>query len=88
MTLPQRREVLGSFPFADRRNEAPPLGDGTSRLAIRFEEQCQNRPPSVKSIDQMFPYIAYGAGELCLDILQNRRGLTYDVAAILASTQP
>lgn len=64
-----------------------PFEDGTFRLVLHFEEQYPNKPPAVKFISEMFHPNVYAAGELCLDILQNRWSPTYDVAAILTSIQ-
>src|SRR5436190_22414318 len=64
-----------------------PFEDGTFRLVMHFEEQYPNKPPSDKFISQMFHPNVYATGELCLDILQNRWSPTYDVAAVLTSSQ-
>jgi ubiquitin-conjugating enzyme E2 A len=56
-------------------------------LALQFDENYPNKPPSVKFISKMFHPNVYANGELCLDILQNRWSPTYDVAAILTSIQ-
>lgn len=64
-----------------------PFEDGTFRLAMAFDEQYPNKPPTVKFTSDMFHPNVYGSGELCLDILQNRWSPTYDVASILTSVQ-
>ncbi|KAG9296417.1 hypothetical protein G9A89_015009 [Geosiphon pyriformis] len=64
-----------------------PFEDGTFKLALQFDENYPNKPPSVKFISKMFHPNVYANGELCLDILQNRWSPTYDVAAILTSIQ-
>lgn len=64
-----------------------PFEDGTFRLALQFDEQYPNKPPSVRFVSEMFHPNVYATGELCLDILQNRWSPTYDVAAILTSIQ-
>lgn len=64
-----------------------PFEDGTFRLALQFDEQYPNKPPSVKFISDVFHPNVYASGELCLDILQNRWSPTYDVLSILTSIQ-
>ena len=64
-----------------------PFEDGTFRLALQFDEQYPNKPPTVKFLSEMFHPNVYASGELCLDILQNRWSPTYDVSSILTSIQ-
>ena len=64
-----------------------PYEDGTFRLALQFDEQYPNKPPTVKFVLEMFHPNVYALGELCLDILQNRWLPTYDVLSILTLIQ-
>merc|ERR1712226_190289 len=64
-----------------------PFEDGTFKLTIEFTEEYPNKPPTVRFVSKMFHPNVYADGSICLDILQNRWGPTYDVAAILTSVQ-